>query len=158
MGTIEVERLRDQLERAFSGNAWHGPPVFEVLGQISAGQAFARPVESAHTIVEIVLHIEAWLSIALQRASGIPSGAIADEMDWPTPMERSEDSWKMAQTGLRNSYLELVSMIGKLDDADLERTVAGKLRSYSVYEDLHGAIQHSLYHLGQIVILAKAAT
>ncbi len=40
----ETKRIKDQLSRAFDGEAWHGPSVFEVLAGVTAEQAAAHPV------------------------------------------------------------------------------------------------------------------
>src|SRR5437764_6919973 len=53
----EVERILDQLKRAFEGNAWHGPAVEEVLADVTAEQAAAKPIPDAHSIWELTLHI-----------------------------------------------------------------------------------------------------
>ncbi len=58
----EVERILDQFRRAFEGNAWHGPALLELLGGVSSADAAARPIPSAHSIWELVLHIAAWKS------------------------------------------------------------------------------------------------
>jgi hypothetical protein len=56
----ETERIRDQLHRAFAGDAWHGPSVLEILENVTASQAATRPIAGAHSIWELVLHIKAW--------------------------------------------------------------------------------------------------
>ena len=56
----EVNRIRDQLRRAFEGQAWHGPAVMELLDGVTAKQAATRPVVAVHTMWELVLHIGAW--------------------------------------------------------------------------------------------------
>src|SRR5438874_6297432 len=56
----EIERIQDQLKRAFEANAWHGPSVSEVLNGITADQAHARPLRNAHSIWELVRHIAVW--------------------------------------------------------------------------------------------------
>ena len=53
----ESERIAEQLRRAWEGEAWHGPPLKEILAGVTAQQAAARPVGGAHAIWEIVLHI-----------------------------------------------------------------------------------------------------
>ena len=53
----EIERIVDQLRRAFEGNAWSGPSVLEVLAGVAPEQAAAKPVPGAHSIWENVLHI-----------------------------------------------------------------------------------------------------
>ena len=67
---LEASRVADQLRRAFSGDAWHGSPLSKLVSDVSADQAFARPLQSAHTIWELVLHIDAWVNAALQAAHG----------------------------------------------------------------------------------------
>ena len=56
----EVERISEQIRRAFEGKAWHGPSVLELLADVRADRAAARPIAGAHTICELVHHIAAW--------------------------------------------------------------------------------------------------
>lgn len=154
----ESARLLDQLDRAFDGAAWHGDPVFDVLGRISADRACARPIDGARSIADVVLHIEVWLTAVRRRTAGEDIGLIEGALDWPVaPSGTPEESWDATLAILREGYEQLRAHIASLKDSDLDREVAGQLRPYTVYEDLHGVIQHSLYHLGQIVMLAKAA-
>ena len=66
----ETERIREQLKRAFEGGAWHGPGVLEILENVSAAQAATHPIEGAHSIWELVLHIKAWEDACRRRLSG----------------------------------------------------------------------------------------
>ena len=66
----EVGRIVDQLNRAFEGEAWHGPAVVEILEGITAQQAATRPLNGAHSIWEITLHIAAWERAVLLRLQG----------------------------------------------------------------------------------------
>ena len=54
----EIERIEDQLKRSLEGEAWHGPALEELLADVRAEQAAAKPVPPAHSIWEIVLHIK----------------------------------------------------------------------------------------------------
>ena len=38
----EIERIVDQLRRAFEGDAWSGPSVLELLAGVAAEQAAAK--------------------------------------------------------------------------------------------------------------------
>lgn len=40
----EVERIMDQLKRAFEGPSWHGDSVWEILQGVTAQQAAAHPI------------------------------------------------------------------------------------------------------------------
>jgi hypothetical protein len=46
----QIDLIVDQLERAFDGEAWHGPALMEILDGIDARTAAARPIPSAHSI------------------------------------------------------------------------------------------------------------
>jgi uncharacterized damage-inducible protein DinB len=149
----EVSRISDQLKRAFEGDAWHGPAVMEVLAGVTAEQARARPIENAHTIWEIVLHISAWTDAVRQRVEN-HSVRLNDAEDWPAPTDR-EEAWKRALTELSTRHVALMHALERLEDSDLDRSVAGE--DYTKYFLLHGLIQHHLYHTGQIALLKKAA-
>mgnify|MGYP000993846947 CR=1 FL=1 len=50
----ELARIKQQLDAAFNGGAWHGPSVFESIDGVTAAEAGVRHVAGAHTIREIV--------------------------------------------------------------------------------------------------------
>lgn len=147
----EVERIRDQLKRAFFGNSWHGDAIFDVLDRVPVDAVDRRAVDDGHTIHEIVLHTAVWLDVVSRRAGGEAFQALTPEEDWPAP----DGSWTDALGALRAAYTRLDGLLARLDDADLDRSIVGQRQSWSAYEDLHGTIQHALYHAGQIVVLAK---
>src|SRR5689334_4029619 len=81
----ECLRIADQLERAFGGDAWHGPPLRDLLAGITPSHATARPLTAAHSIWELVLHIDAWVEAALGATQGIAMPRlVGTNLDWPT--------------------------------------------------------------------------
>src|SRR5438105_14630403 len=66
----EIERILDQLKRAYEGSGWYGSSVREVLSGVTAEQAQARPFAKAHSIWELTHHIAVWESTARRRLSG----------------------------------------------------------------------------------------
>jgi uncharacterized damage-inducible protein DinB len=148
----EVERIVDQLDRACAGGAWHGPAVLEILEGITAAQAAARPFNDAHSIWELVLHIAAWVGAGRRRLEG-DRAQLAETEDWPPVTDTSVQAWADAGNALKQSHLELRSAISLLDDSKLEQPIVEGMSS--VYVTLHGVIQHTLYHAGQIAILKK---
>jgi uncharacterized damage-inducible protein DinB len=151
----EVERIADQLRRAFEGEAWHGPAVMEILDGLTAQQASARPFISAHNIWEIVLHIAAWERAGLRRLHG-DRAKLPSEEDWPAVAETSEQSWEQSKRELKQEYEQLRYAISQLADVQLDRPIVEGLST--VYVTLHGIVQHSLYHAGQIAILKKVVS
>jgi uncharacterized damage-inducible protein DinB len=149
----EIERIQDQLRRAFEGNAWHGPSVKELLNGVGAVQASARPIPGAHNIWELVLHIAAWERAAVRRLSG-DRAELPDEEDWRKTSDHSEESWMKTKDSLARGHEELQQAIANLSLDRLDQPIVEG--QSSVYVTLHGVIQHDLYHAGQIAILKKA--
>src|ERR1019366_4779500 len=78
----EAARIADQLRRAFSGDAWHGDSVFEILEGVNAAQAATHPIKKAHSIWELVLHVAAWDG-AVRRRLGGEALALSNEQNFP---------------------------------------------------------------------------
>ena len=150
----EVERIADQLKRAYEGKAWHGPAVREVLAGITAEQAARRPLANAHNIWELAVHIGVWEAFARRRLEGEVITDVPPEQDWPPVTATDEAAWKKTLAQLEDGHMKLRRAIAALPEARLSETVQGM--GYSVYFMLHGVVQHDLYHAGQIALLKKA--
>lgn len=151
----ETERIREQLERAFAGGAWHGPGVLEILENVTASQAAAKPIAGAHSIWELVLHIKAWEDACRRRLSG-DRAELPDEEDWPQVGETTDEAWEKTLAALRENHRNFSDAIASVDESRLDEPILEGMKT--VYATLHGAVQHDLYHAGQIAILKKAST
>jgi uncharacterized damage-inducible protein DinB len=149
----EVERIRDQLRRAYEGDAWCGSSLREALSGVTAERAARRPVRDAHTIWELVLHVAAWNGAVRRRLEGEPVREPA-EGDFPPVTDASEAAWAGALETLAESHRRLQGAIARLDDSRLEEPVVEGMSS--AYVTLHGVVQHGLYHAAQISLLKKA--
>lgn len=150
----EIDRILDQMRRAYAGEAWHGPSLREALDGVTAADAAARPVPGAHTIREIVLHLAAWEDTIRRRLEGEPLPD-PEEGDWPAPAEGGEEEWAALRRALEVRQRRLLETVARLDDGGLDAPpYEGTVSRHAL---LHGAIQHTLYHAGQIVLLKKAA-
>ena len=154
----EIERIQDQLQRAHHGGAWHGPALNELLADLTPEQAAAHPLPNAHSIWELVNHIVTWETVVLRRISGeaVDSREITDEFNFPSADEASAAAWRDAQQRLDESAAALHAKLAELSDNQLNDNVPNRQRT--IYFELHGAIQHALYHAGQIALLKKAAS
>ena len=157
----EIKKITDQLQRAFKKDSWSGPSLQEVLANVTAECAAARPIENAHTIWEIVLHVAAWKGVVRQRMEGEPV-RVPEEGDWPAVTDTGVTAWQNALAKLERRHQELVQAVEKLSDADLENILITEHSretggGVSCYITLHGIAQHDLYHAGQIALLKKAS-
>lgn len=149
---FEANCIADQLRRAFEGNAWHGPALLELLEDVDACAAAAKPLPNIHSIWELVLHVAVWDGAALRRLDGEkcqPTG-LANFPLVPTP---TEAAWRKAVGQTKRTHDTLVKTVGALPESRLAERVPGK--RYNFYHMLHGIVQHELYHAGQIAILKK---
>jgi uncharacterized damage-inducible protein DinB len=149
----EINRILDQMDRAYSGEAWHGPSLWSLLEGISAEDASRHSVHGAHSIWELVNHVAAWNGIVARRLAG-ESPEVTAKMDWPPVWDASEVDWKRSLEHLSESHGRLRQAVERLHDGQLDEKLSAKGDSF--YVTLHGLIQHDLYHAGQIAILKKA--
>src|SRR5258708_6386036 len=149
----EATRIADQLRRAFDGSAWHGPALLELLADLDAAVASARPLPKVHSIWELMLHIAVWDGAGLRRLSGEKSQPTG-HANFPPVTKPTDAAWRKAVAATKRTHETLVKTVAGLPDARLAERVPGK--RYDFYHLLHGIAQHELYHAGQIAILKKA--
>ena len=151
----EASTISAMLKSISHGPAWHGPPVVQVLEGVSAGQAARRPVDGAHSVWEILLHMNAWQDHAANVADGADGAPLEGDRDWPpVPTSHSEEDWEAARLHFEGGGQEIRERIAHFDEARLHETVPG--RDFPMKVLLHGIVHHNLYHCGQLALLKKA--
>lgn len=146
----EIARIADQLRRMYEGPAWHGPALKALLDGVTEQQASARPVPQAHTIWELVLHINTWARVARERLRAEQNIDPTPEQDWPTPT----GAWQSALGALEAECHNLEGAIRFFPEERLNDPAPGT-EPQTFYILLHGAVQHIAYHAGQIALLKK---
>lgn len=149
----EIERIADQIERGYCGHAWHGTPLRDLLVDVDATTAAAHPVPGIHSIWELAGHIETWLDVVRRRLDGQVDPT--EDENWPAIRDTTSEHWLSTIASLDRMHEKLVAAVRRLTDPDLEVPVPGK--HYTRYVMLHGVVQHSLYHAGQVALLTRAA-
>lgn len=144
-----IERLLDQLNRAYGGPAWHGPAFRELLEGVSDAQANAHPIDGGHSILELVVHVGVWLDAVSERLAGSPRDLTSEE-DWS---DVTRTSFAAAADELDRAQSRLCDAVARTRPDELDHLVIAK--NYTKYVMIHGAIQHMAYHGGQIAILRK---
>ena len=145
-----TERLLDQLNRAFGGEAWHGPALRNLLDGITEAQAKAKPIRDGHSILELVVHVGTWIDVVAKRVGGnvVDANAVTDWSDV------TKTTWPRALEELERAESRLSDAVARLSTEDLDKPVPGEKRS--MYGEIMGVLQHNVYHAGQIAILKKA--
>lgn len=152
----ECDRIAEQLASTISGEAWYGDSLRQILKDVNAQQAQAHPIANAHSIWELLCHVEAWVKFAIGAVDGVPIPAwpaMPKEMDWPAVPDTSEAGWNQAMDSFFSHHLKLVEAIKAFPDERLEAIVPG--RAYNFYRLFQSVTQHAIYHGGQIALLKK---
>ena len=154
--STECNRIAHQLASTIDGEAWYGNSLRQILKDVTAKQAQAHPIPNAHSIWELLYHIDAWVKFALGAMDGTPIPAwpaMPVELDWPPIPDLSESAWKRAVESFFSNHLSLIERIKAFPDERLETIVPG--RTYNFYRLFQSTTQHAVYHAGQIALLKK---
>src|ERR1700709_1543452 len=111
METKAIDRIKEQLNAAFHGGAWHGPSVLEVVKDIKPKLA-ANRVPNIHTIAELVYHITTWRIFAVPRLQGdVEYEVKTEKQNWGNLKTMDEFEWETLQMELTLSHDELMTAL-----------------------------------------------
>lgn len=135
----------------FGGN-WTSVNLRDALADISWQQATAQ-VHGLNTIAALVFHVNYYVSAVLKVLQGGPLDA-HDKFSLEVPRIASEADWqRLAAKALAEAEL-FAQQIENLDKDQLFEDFSNpKYGNY--YRNLLGIIEHTHYHLGQIVLIKK---
>jgi hypothetical protein len=135
----------------FGGN-WTDVNMKDTLADVNWKQATTK-IDSFNTIATLVFHTNYFVEVVLKVMEGGPLDG-NDKLSFDHPPINSEEDW---QEMLNNSWSKaerLAELIEKLSDEKiLGDFIDPKYGSY--YRNINGIIEHSHYHLGQMVFLKK---
>src|SRR5437660_567808 len=106
----QIALIVDQLHRAFDGEAWHGPALMEILADVDASIAVARPISTAHSIWELVLHLAAWEQVIITRIVEGKALTLSDEKNFGHIEHVNEATWRQAVATLQQTHHELIKV------------------------------------------------
>jgi uncharacterized damage-inducible protein DinB len=159
MSVEERDRIARLFRESAAGKPWHGPSLEAVLAGIDAAAAAARPLEGAHSIWEIVLHLAGWTREVANRLEDKEPRPPALG-DWPETRPVDDTRWDAARADLFSAHDELISALARFPASRLKDNVGGERddplgTGVSYREMILGALQHDAYHAGQISLLKK---
>lgn len=145
-----TERLLDQLNRAFGGEAWYGPALRNLLDGVSEQQAKEHPIAGAHSIFELVVHARTWMDVVARRIATTEEVLTTVE-DWS---DLAGTSWTETLEELEHAESRLVDAVARVSSERLDEKIPGQNRS--IHAEILGVLQHNVYHAGQIALLKRA--
>lgn len=140
------------LREVFFGGNWTWANLKDNLYGVTYEQALRKHGE-LNTIAALTYHIGYYVTAILRVMEGNPINA-KDEFSFDMPPINSQAEWEAMVHRILTEAESLATYIEQLPDEKLgEIFVAEKHGTY--YRNLHGLIEHTHYHLGQIAIIKK---
>ena len=152
MKNAEISRIITMLHNTYNGAAWHGASVMEILNKLTVKQAFHES-KHIHRICELVQHMVTWRIFVYQRLQGNNTFEVTKNEDWKDFANADSSTWEEVKENLSKSQQSLIEILEQAEDSLLDEQVEGK--AYDNYTMIQGVIQHDLYHLGEIALLAR---
>lgn len=148
---INLQIAKNLRDVHFGGN-WTWSTLKEHLSDVSWQQATTK-VQSFNTIATLVFHINYYVDITIKVLEGKGlTGKDIYSFDHP-PINSSSD-WEAMLNKLWTDAEKCAALMEKFPDEKLgEVFFEEKYGTY--YRNFHGLIEHTHYHLGQIVIIKK---
>jgi uncharacterized damage-inducible protein DinB len=135
----------------FGGN-WTSVNLRDILADISREEATTKPY-NLNSIASLVFHINYYVAPVLKVLQGEALVA-SDKFSFDVPAITSEEDWQKLVAKVFTEAELLAAQIEKLDEAKLfDDFTDPKYGNY--YRNLHGIIEHTHYHLGQISLIKK---
>ncbi|SOE23374.1 DinB superfamily protein [Spirosomataceae bacterium TFI 002] len=148
----ELEKITENLETVFRGDAWHGPSMMEIINSLPKKAVDQKHGLSKRTIAQLIFHLLAWRKFILQKLDdNIHYNLEGEDQNWGTAQETSAENWNNLIADLKQAQKDLIEKLDTLDDSLLQKRVPGEY--YDYYKLLTGMIQHDTYHLGMIWVL-----
>ena len=149
--TLPSQIARHFREVQFGGN-WTDVNLKDQLADVTWQQATTR-VHSFNAIAMLVYHMNYYVCSVINVLQGNPLDA-HDKFSFDLPPIQGPEDWERLLDQTRADAETFAQLTEQLPEEKLAETfVLEKYGNY--YRNLHGVIEHTHYHLGQIVLIKK---
>lgn len=135
----------------FGGN-WTVSNLRDNLAGVTWQQATTK-VYSLNTIVALVYHINYYVVAGLKVLRGQPLDS-SDKYSFDHPPIESAEDWEKLLDKTWSDAETYAALVEQLPDTKLNDDFADK-KYGNYFRNLHGVIEHTHYHLGQIALIKK---
>ena len=142
-----TQQIADAYRAVTVKGAWYGPSLAELIAKASPELATAAPVPGAHSVSELLQHLLLWNERARSTSDGSPMPKWDAEKEWAEP----PIPWSELVVRWNRSRDLLEERIRSFPVGDLAKQVPGRTYPYETL--LHGIVEHTVYHSGQIAML-----
>lgn len=145
-------QIAKHFREVYFGGNWTYSNLKENLQDVSFEQA-TKKTGSINTIATLVYHLHYYVRAVTKVLKGEPLNA-SDKLSFDCPEFSSQKEWSDFLNTIWLEAEEFALLVEKLPDSILSENIADP--KYGIYyRNLHGIIEHTHYHLGQIAVLKK---
>ena len=144
--------LAKHTREVFYGGNWTWVNLRDTLQGVDHEMAVAR-VQGVNSIALLVYHISYYVTIQLKVLKGLPLEG-SDKDSFAMPPVTTEQDWERLLARVWQEADEYIALVEQLPDSRLAGIfVQEKYGTW--HRNILGLIEHTHYHLGQIVLLKK---
>lgn len=146
------QKLAKHSREIYFGENWTASGFKEHITGITWQQATTK-IYTLNTIAALVFHINYYVSRFLKGLEGEPLDT-TDSLSFDHPVIISQEDWEKLLLKTLTDAEKFAHAVEQLPESKLEETFVDEKHG-SYYRNIQGVIEHSYYHLGQIVIIKK---
>ncbi|MDP4262403.1 MAG: DUF1572 domain-containing protein [Bacteroidota bacterium] len=150
-----TEQIAKHFRQVYFGGNWSSVNLKETLADVGWQQATTK-VYSFNTIATLVYHTNYYVNEVLKVLKGEPLNA-HDKFSFDHPPIESREDWNNLLDKTWDDAENFAALIEQLPESKLWVSFADE-KYGNYYRNIHGIIEHTHYHLGQIVLIKKLAS
>jgi hypothetical protein len=145
--------IANRLREVFLNGQWIANTNYKAQLQDTTWQQATQKINDLNTIAALTYHINYYL-VGLLNAFENGKLEISDKYSFDLPSIQSETEWKKLKTDFFKNTEHFANKIEQMEDAIFDKPFIDE--KYGNYlRNIEAVIEHSYYHLGQIVIIKK---
>jgi len=147
-----TKQIAKHFREVWFGGNWTSVNLKAALADVTWQQA-TRQVYSLNTIAALVYHINYYVDAVLKVLQGEQLDA-HDKYSFDLPPISSEKDWEQLMNKTFTDAEAFAILIEQLPESTLWKNMADE-KYGNYYRNIHGIIEHTHYHLGQIILIKK---
>lgn len=152
MAENHIAHLVKHFNEFHYGKNWTWSNLKDVIDDVTYEEATAQ-IASLNTIVKLTYHIHYYFKVTIPVLQGGDLDA-HDKFSFAHPAIDDEESWKNLKKKIFATADTFMQELSKMDERQLWTTFSEE-KYGDYYRNLYGTLEHSHYHLGQIVVIKK---
>ncbi len=147
-----VKQLAKHFRDVHFGGNWSTVDLKSVLSDVPFDKAVIQ-VHSLNSIFAITFHVAYYLDVLITvLEDNVLNGK--DELSWISEAPKTKEEWEEFQQIIWEKAEKVAILIEKLPDEKLTEDFVDPKYGTN-YRNIVGIVEHTHYHLGQIVIIKK---